>query len=695
MPYLIGIDTGGTFTDCVVVGQDGRIYSAKAPTTVTDLSQGILEAVSKAATSVGLSMENLLRDTVVFCQASTIGTNIFLTRSGARTGLLTTAGFEEIILWMRSKGRFAGLSEEEIKHVVKTYKPDPIVPRRLIKGLRERVDYKGQVLIPLDIEDTRRAVKELLDDGVEAIAISLLWSFVSPSHERQVRDIIREMSPGTYISLSSELVPKLGEYERTSTTVIDAYIGSANARFVSNLVSGLKDRGFKYVPMFAQGYGGCVAPEAAVSRPVGSISSGPAMGVMAAKHLAELLGYENVITADVGGTSFDVGLIFGGIPTLENKPVVGQYDLLVPLIEVTSIGAGGGSIARVEPETGVLKVGPASAGAVPGPVCYDRGGTEPTVTDANLVLGIVNPDNFLGGQMKLNREKAWGAIEERIAKPMGMDTLAAAAGIFDVANAQMSDLVRLVTVGRGYDPRTCVVFAYGGAGPVHAAFFGKEAREVVVPSTASVHSALGPLVTDILHVYEMSDPMRVPLGLDRVREHFQALEARALEDLAKEGFKDDQIALERFMDMKYVRQVHELRLPVPPGKLDEASLEQVYADFGAAYEKSYGKGAGYSDAGLQVVGFMVYGRGKTWKPGMAKQKLGSADPKAANRGNRPIYLRKYGESVEAGVYDYTDLKPGNIVSGLAIIEAPTTTILVDGDQQARMDEYGNVHIKFH
>ncbi len=693
MSYMIGVDTGGTFTDCVVVNGEGKVFSAKSFTTYHDLAEGILQATRNAAERVGLSIETLLKDTILFCQASTTGTNALLTRSGAKTALLTTRGFEDIILMMRSKGRFAGLSEDEIKHVVKTKKPDPIVPRPLIKGINERIDYKGRVLAALDTDDARRAISEALSAGAESIAVSLLWSFINPVHERQLRDIIREMSPQTYVSLSSDLAPKIGEYERTATAVIDAYIGPINHLFVSRLDSELKRNGFPYSPLFSQGYGGAVSPEYAVQKAVGTLSSGPAAGVIASKYLAQELGFEDVVTTDVGGTSFDVGLIHKGEPALEHSPIVGQYDLMSPQIQVTSIGAGGGSIARVEPGTGFLKVGPESARSTPGPVCYDRGGTEPTVTDANVVLGLINPDYFLGGRIKLNKEKAYAAVRDKIASPMGIDVMAAAAGIFDVASAFMTDLVRLVTIGRGYDPKNCVVFAYGGAGPIHASFYGRQAAEIVVPSSASVHSALGTVVSDVLHVQEISDPMKTPADPATVNRHFQALEEQTVKDLIREGFKADQITLDRYVDMKFGRQVHELRIPAPSGDLTGPDLDGLYRDFENVYESSYGKGAAYKEAGTQIMNFIVYGRGRTWKPSLARRSLKTADAAAALKDTRPVYLRKYGEARPATVYEFLKLEPGNEIKGLAIIEAPDTNILVDADQLASVDQLMNVRIR--
>lgn len=692
MSYVIGIDTGGTFTDCVVVDSQGRVTTAKAPTTPRYLSEGVFAAVEKAAQDLGLSLKELMKRTTVFCHASTVGTNALLTRSGAKTGLITTQGFEDIILMMRTRGRFAGLPEEEIKHVVKTRKPPPLVPRGLIRGVPERVDYQGRILVPLDLEAARQAVKELLAEGVEAIAISLLWSFVNPAHEQQLKEIVARMAPDLFVTVSSELAPRLGEYERTATTVMNAYLGPVNAKYVGELAERLKGSGLEKGLLYAQGYGGCVPPETAMYRPVNGISSGPASGVIASKFLGQMLGYSNIITTDVGGTSFDVGLIYGGEVALERHPVVNQYDLFVPLVQVKSIGAGGGSIAHVETGTGVLKVGPASAGAAPGPACYGRGGVLPTVTDANVVSGIINPDYFLGGAIKLHKKKAYSAVKT-VADQMGITPLEAAGAIFDVANGYMSDLVRLVTIGSGYDPRNCVLLAYGGAGPVHASFYGRQAREIVVPPTASVHSALGTVVSEVLHVYEMSDPVNMPADPARIARHFQDLEEKGLDELRREGFGKHEASIERFIDMRYSRQVHELRVRIDPGEITLPSLEAAVEKFEELYQASYGSGAAYREAGVQMVNYLVYTHVAMGKPVFPRRRLKSANPGSALKGQRQVFLRKWHGPVEARVYERDLLEPGNLIPGMAIIEARDTTILVDRDQEAHIDEYLNVRLR--
>ncbi len=692
MTYVIGMDTGGTFTDCVAIDSRGKVTSAKAPTTPGKLSEGIFASVGKVAQELGLSLQDLLRQTTVFCHASTVGTNALLTRSGARTGLITTQGFEDIMLMMRTRGRFAGLPEEDIKHVVKTRKPAPLVPRGLIKGVVERIDYQGRIVVPLNEETARQAVRDLLAAGVEAIAISLLWSFVNPAHEKRIKEIVTEMAPGLFVTVSHELAPRLGEYERTATTVMNAYLGPVNAKYVRDLAEKLKQNGLEQGPLYAQGYGGCVPTEAAMYRAASGISSGPASGVIASKFLGEMLGYDNIITTDVGGTSFDVGLVLGGEVTLDRQPVVDQYDLFVPLVQVKSIGAGGGSIAYVEPGTGVLKVGPASAGAVPGPACYNKGGVRPTVTDANVVSGIINPDYFLGGSIKLNKEKAH-AVVKTIADQMGITPVEAAGAIFDVASGYMSDLVRLVTIGSGYDPRNCALLAYGGAGPVHASFYGRQAKEIIVPPTASVHSALGTVVSEVLHVYELSDPVNLPADPERIGRHFAGLEEKGLQELRQEGFKPEQCVIERFVDMRYARQVHELRVRIDGGAITAAALEAAVGKFEQQYRTYYGAGAAYREAGVQMVNYLVYTHVAMGKPRFPKRPLKSADPAAALKGKREVYLRRWRGGLEARVYERDLLQPGNLVPGLAVIEARDTTILVDKDQQAIIDEYSNVRIK--
>ena len=703
MSYLIGVDVGGTFTDCVIADDTGNIFFGKSPSTPPNFSKGIIDAVVATSEEMGKSATDILENTALFFHGSTVATNIMTTMSGSKVGLITTKGFEDTNLIMRVKGRYAGRGEEYIKHMVKSRKPEPIVPRSLIRGVAERVDYKGAIVAPLNKDEAIEAIKDLAGLGVDAIAICFLWSFANPSHELQVKNLIYEMYPDIYVSVSSELTPKIGEYERTSSAVINSYIGPESSQYLASLIGDLKDNGLSKPPLIMQAHGGCLPIEAAKAKPIGMIDSGPVGGLIGAKYLAENHGYKNVITTDVGGTTFDVGLIYNGEPEFSHDPSTSQYSLLTPTIEITSIGAGGGSIAWIEHVTNMLKVGPKSSGAVPGPVCYDQGGTEPTVTDADLLLGYLNPDYFLGGKMKLNKDKAAKAYKEKIADPLGISVEEAAIGVYEIANAKMMDLVRSITVARGHDPRECVLFAFGGAGPVHAKQYGREAKAIIIPYSASVHSALGIMTSDVVHAYEQTEPMPVPADVDKCNALFEQLEKKAITDLTDEGFSKSNISLNRYVDMGYVRQVHEVKTPVPPGKLTEEVLNSVYDDFEHLYEKLYGKGSAYREAGMKIVTFSVYGIGKIKKPSLTKYKTSDTNPHQAIKGNRKSFTKgdralgiiKTGEAVsgyfiDTDVYDFDKLFCGNAITGPAIIETPITTILVGSKQQAKVDDYKNI-----
>jgi N-methylhydantoinase A len=624
-----------------------------------------------------------------------VATNLLINRSGAKTGLITTKGFEDTILIMRARGRVAGLGDLARVRMVRTDKPEPIVPKPLIKGVRERIDYKGRVVMPLQREDVVRAVTDLADSGVKAIAVSLLWSFSNPIHEKQIREIIRELQPDIHVTISSELSPLLGEYERTATTAINAYLAPATFAYFSALEKSLRNNGLQHRPLISQAYGGSLPIAKAGNQAVTTIASGPVGGVMASRYLGELLGHQNVLTTDVGGTSFDVGLILDGVVEFTNQAIIEQYTYQTPRIEVESIGTGGGSIAWIEPFTGLLKVGPTSAGAVPGPVCYDYGGVEPTVSDADLILGYLNPDYFLGGRVKLNAEKARQALEHKIAKPLDIDPVEAAAAIYDIVNAKMADLIRKTTIERGYDPRDCALFAYGGAGPVHAGVYAEElgVKEVIVPITAAVHSAMGVALSDVIHSYSASDRMVTPAPIDRVNGNFEKLEMRTMEDLIVDGFEDKDILIKRYVGMKYRRQVHELIIPAPLGKLSEDSLKQLVVDFETMYEKLYGQGAGFREAGIEIATFKVEGIGKLSKPVMAKHPLGPPDSSKAIKAKRDVFFRKLGRFKKIDIFDMGKLKPGNIIDGPAVVETPVTTIVIHPEQRAEVDPYQNVVIR--
>lgn len=441
MAYMVGVDSGGTFTDSVVVDSQGRITIGKAPSTPHDFSAGVLDSLANAAGTLGITLQTLLQETEVFAHGTTVTTNALLTRNGVKTGLITTKGFEDTILIGRVHQKVAGLSEREIIHAARLDKADPIVPKPLIKGITERVDYQGRVLVPLNREEARAAVAALVADGVEAIAVCFLWSFMNPNHEQEVVKMVSEAHPHIFVTASSDLVPQMGEYERTATTALNCYLGPVVHSYIQALNHKLQEQGLRCPLLVMQSTGGVLPAEEIGERAVNTLSSGPVGGTTGARFLGNILGYDNIICTDVGGTSFDVGLIVGGQTEYAREPVAGKYHTSVPMVAISSIGTGGGSVAWIEPITSVLRVGPQSAGAVPGPVCYDRGGDQPTVTDAGVILGYINPDYFLGGRMKLNRDKALSVTKERVADPLGMDVYQAAAGIYRISNSQLADLV--------------------------------------------------------------------------------------------------------------------------------------------------------------------------------------------------------------------------------------------------------------
>ncbi|MBI4334720.1 MAG: hydantoinase/oxoprolinase family protein [Chloroflexi bacterium] len=693
--YLVGVDIGGTFTDCVVVDEGGNLAIGKALSTPHDYSLGVIESIKAAGEDLGLPATELLRQTTLIAHGTTVGDNALLTRSGAATGLITTRGFEDTLLIMRGgMGRVAGLSETEMKRQSKTDKPLPIVPRTFIEGVRERIDYKGAVISPLSLEDVRQAVARLREKGVEAIAISLLWSFMNPAHEQAIRAVVEEVAPEVFVTCSHEVAPVLGEYERTSTVAINAYLGPKVSRYLDSLVGRLNSNGFGKETLVMQAYGGLVPVREAQRRPVATIESGPAAGVIASMFVGNNLGHKDIIAADMGGTTFKLGVVSGGKVFRENKPVYGRYHVLCPKMDIQSIGAGGGSIAWLEGHTGLLKVGPTSAGASPGPACYDLGGVEPTVTDADLLLGYY-PDYLLGGKMRLNRQKALDSVGDRLAGKLAMDVTRTAAAIKRITDSQMSDLIRKNTVYRGLDPREFILYAYGGAGPLHAGAFCRELgiKKVVIPITASVNGALGLVGSDIVHEYQLFDRCAIPADPTRINSNFQRLEAAGLEQLSSDGVERENVTLERCVYLRYKRQTHELATPVPQKEvLTEQDMAQVYDLFETLYEHEYGKGSAYRDAGMEMVTFEVRAIGRLAKPRMARYPQSAASAGKALKAKRPVFWETEDREMLTAIYDFINLDSGSTIDGPSIIETPVTTIAVYPDQSGYLDEFKNVHI---
>ena len=700
--FYIGTDIGGTFTDTVLVDGDGRIRMYKTPTTPGDLADGILAGLTLAAEDFEISVEELLTQTKHFAHGTTIATNAFIERKGSRTGLITTKGFGDTIFIQRMMSFAAGLAENEIPQYSKRAYPQPLVPRELVKEVTERVDYDGKVVVRLDEQSVRTAVRELVDAEVEAIAVCLLWSFRNPAHEQAIKSIVEQEAPGVLVSISHEIAPMIKEYERTATTTINAYLAKCVSQYVEVLDDRLKANSLQGNLLLMNSIGGVLSAREASDRAVTMLASGPTGGVIGALHHANINDHANVITTDMGGTSFDVGMIVDGRPVISTTSLVEKYHILTPMIDIHAIGAGGGSIAHVQ--DGYLHVGPDSAGANPGPVCYGKGGSQPTVTDADVVLGIIDPDYFLGGKIPLYKDKAEAVIREQIAEPLGMSVAEAAAAIRTVVDAKMADLLRNLTLEKGYDPRDFVLYAYGGAGPSHSSGFGSElgVKAIVVPATATVHSAFGAVTSDIHISHTFSDLLRTPpvaenasqyLDPARISDNFAQLEEDAKGSLQKNGVADADMSFARFVDMQYRRQTHQITIPIPNGPFTQASADKLVEDFERKYEELYGEGAAFREAGIELTSFRVNGAGKIAKPALHEYALGDADVSAAVMGQRDVYFRTTGEYVPTQVYKGDQLHAGGKVAGPAILEYPGTTVVIDPGQHGTVDNQLNLIIE--
>ena len=692
MAYIIGVDIGGTFTDVAAVDvASGATTTNKTRTTPEDFVVGVLEALGLVAQDLDLKLEALLAATVKFAHGTTLTSNVMFTWTGARTGLLATRGFGDEILIMRARGRVAGMGLSERRHYRATEKPPRIVSPELIEEVVERVDHHGRAVIPLQRAEAERAVDALLARGAKSIAIALLWSPENPDHELLLERVIRERAPGVYVSVSHRLAPVLGEYERTATAAVNAYVGPTVAEYLGGLADRLRQCGLKRPLLVVQANGGVAQVEETV--PINTIESGPAAGMVATKALMDAAGYKNVIATDVGGTTFKVGLLVDGEWSFAPEAIVNQYTLLIPMIDLVSIGAGGGSIAWVD-ETR-LRIGPQSAGADPGPACYGWGGTEPTVTDADLVLGFLNPERFLAGRLRLRTDLAGKAVRERVADRLfGGDVDRAAAGIRQVVDSQMADLVRKMSIERGYDPRRFVLMAYGGAGPLHAASYARQigVEQVVVPPAATVFSAFGAAASDIRHSLQRSVPGEFPSQLPAMATAYASMEAEACELLGRQGITASSTRLHRWADMRYARQLHDVRVQVPGGATDAAFADKVSQAFNERYAALYGKSALLENFAVRVLRIGVEAVGVIEKPALPATELGGPDPSTADEAARSVYWPEAGTRLSTRVYDGLRLRPGNAIAGPALIELPGTTIALPPGDRAVIDRFGNTVI---
>ncbi len=695
--FLCGLDIGGTFTDCVLIDSSGKITISKSSSTPEDFSIGVVNAISGAAKKLDLSLEVLLGSIDGLIHGTTVGTNAIIQRKGAKVGLITTKGHNDVIHIMRGS---RGLSAQDIKlivHIPESTKPDPIVPKKLIRGVSERVDCMGKTVVKLNTDETYNSIEELFSLGCESIAICCLWSFLNPSHEKKIKEMVTLANPHAFVTCSSELVPKWGEYERTTAVALNAYIGPTTVGYINRLNRKLKELGYKKPLQISQCAGGTISVAKANDAPLLTLDSGPVSGVTGSVRLGTELDTANIITTDLGGTSFDVGVIHGLNPTVSYKSLVRQYEYFLPKVDVQTLGTGGGSKIKVDGITKRLSVGPDSAGASPGPVCYDKGGKEPTLTDADLVLGYLSEDNFAGGSIRLNREKSVESIR-RLAKQLKMDEYEFAGGVTTIAEFQMADLIRKVTVQKGLDPRDFVVFAFGGAGPVHMGVTARELgiKKVYIPfgDAAAVWCAFGAASADISHVNEKVKITSSPFDKDDLNNTIEELEEKGNSQLEEDFVPNTSRIFGNSIDMRHKGQINEVEISLEEGHLTKESIETLHSKFTEKYEQLYGKGSSLPGSQLEIVTFRSRAAAVTQKPKLIKQPI-TDKPLAKDvlRDTRNIYWVEQEKIVPTPIFDGYRFRTGNVLDGPCVVETDTTSIVVHPDQLIRMDDVGNFIIE--
>jgi len=674
----IGIDTGGTFTDVVCV-RDGRLIgTAKVPSTPSDPSLAILDAVNHVEQTWGISLDAIAR----FAHGTTVATNAVIERKGGCVGLLTTAGFSDVI----EIGRQLRRQLYEVALTPQT--PVFLAPGRRRKGVSERVTSDGSILVPLDEASVRSAVKALIANGAEVIAISFLFSFLNPSHERRARDIVAEEFPDLKISISSDVDPTFREYERTVVTAFDAYLKPVVDSYLARLQTKLTRAGVPNEPMIMQSRGGMSAVSMARQRPVRLFLSGPAAGVVGAATVGRAVGEENLISVDIGGTSSDIALISNGQPALRSEGEIDGYPVRVNMVDINAIGAGGGSLVWFD-TAGGLRVGPGSAGANPGPACYDRGGDQATVTDASVVLGFIDPDYFAGGSVVLNQEKALDVIEKTVAAPLKNEAGRAAQGIHRVINAQMAEGIRLVSIQRGYDPRHFTLIALGGAGPVHATALADELaiRKVIIPRHPGVLSAMGLLVAPIEHETTLSVQRNLAdLNRAEVTAILDDLGDQCSSLMAAEGVAPSDADIHHLADICYVGQSHHLEVPVHTDHPDP--LERLYQDFKGEHDRIHGHAMNTPARIVNLRTLYRYDRQEAFQSDAL-----TADASESLKGHRSVLFTDAAAPESVEIHDRDRMGVDARVAGPAIIEQADTTTVVSAGWQASVHASGNLMLE--
>ncbi len=696
MEYKIGIDVGGTFTDFLLTSKDGSSEIYKVLSTPDDPSIGLMEGLAEMAKARNISLKEFIKDVETIVHGTTVTTNAVLTRRGARTGLLTTKGLRDALEMRR------GIREEQYNN--RYTNVEPLVPRHLRFPVEERLDYKGDLVTSLKKKDVLDAAKLFKKEGIEAIALCFMNSFANDTHESMAEKIIKEEfgidlvesgdefdKSSTYITVSSSFFPSIRFYDRISTTVLNSYVGPILKSYIKSLIKKLKDVGFKGVLLIMQSNGGVVSPQIAMDKAAVTLLSGPAAGPVAGIEYTSVQGYDDCLTIDMGGTSFDAALIKDKTPLVTTEGEINRLRIALPMLGIVTIGAGGGSIGWVD-EGGLLRMGPQSAGSKPGPACYDLGGELPTCTDADLVLGYLDKDFFAGGKIPLNYERAETVIREKIADPLGMNVIEAASGMYRVINVNMASGVREVSVKRGHDPREFPLVVAGGAGPVHACMIALELEipVMVIPKESSIFCAAGMLMSDLKHNFVRTYSTSLnKLDKRKFRSLFNEMRKEATELLKSENIPEDSIQHVYSLDMRYVKQYHEVNVEMTKDELQRGNIGSVATKFHPEHNRLYGYSLEEVGTPIELINLRLTSIGKTTKPKFKKEEYDELDSSKALKKKRKVYLPLKGTFEEVPVYDGHKLRYGNRVEGPAVIEQVNTTTFVTPEYNILCDKYGS------
>jgi len=680
--YRVTVDTGGTFSDFVFFNEDtGEISITKVPSTPKEPFQAVLNGV-KELIDQGVAAG----DISFFCHGTTVGTNALLEEKGAKTGLMVTQGFRGIYEVMEQTRGYGPATYDLFFE-----KPRLLAPPYLTEEIPERVDFKGNALKAIDVEASRQAIRRLKQKGVQSVAVCCLFSFLNPDHELKIKELFAEEFPEARLSLSYEVLPQIREFYRLSTTVINAYIQPVMASYLGRLENRMREMGVTTPKLYImQSNGGVSTFKGSAEKPVATVLSGPAGGVIASMGTCERVGINNIITFDMGGTSCDVALIHQGNPVITTQGKINLRPIALPMLDIHTVSAGGGTIARID-AVGGLQVGPDSAGADPGPVCYNRGGENITVTDANMVCGVLDPNHFLGGRMKLDKEKAQRVLQKKLAKPLKLDLLEAADGVLKIIDAKMEEAIKAVSSARGYDIRDFTLVAFGGGGPMHA---GRMALDlgipsVLVPLTPGVHSALGLLMSDVKHDYVRSKLVGLDdLDLTEINHMFHQLIERAKADLESEGFTEEEIKIEPYLDLRYAGQGYELTVPCSMPPLTKHDLLMMRQRFDTMHEQNSGHKA--ESEPVELVSLRLISLGLVPQAKLSPGKVTGRKIEDARLGERKVYFGKEHGVLATQVYNRDLFEPGHKIAGPAIVEQLDTTTVIQPEQEATVDSYRNI-----